>query len=399
MFNFDTIKEFIEILYKERKIIDFLFAKRKRTVSYENILTFVDYNSDKIEYLLDEEILIKSGNSIELNDELKDFFEKFSNATEDINNEYTSGLIADLKTKTEIFAEEKSPDKRDEYLLKIKIILRKIGKNILGNINQIRNNINEDFITEKNYKIKKIKLENHSKKANQIEILISNVKKLLKSPDWEYFVKIAEDNVLLYIITDLRKDISLAWINFGDITQKIIDFHNQIRQQSDFYKKIQTIKRLKDKRILTENSNIEKVIKNQNSLFLSENQRFISQLSIPYLQTDEAYYSILKVKQNYKQKKAASKQKIAGEIAKENFKEKEKNISTISPARLKQLFLATDNELFDFIQSYDFKEELSTEQKATLFCKIASQYNDELEHTGEYTNLDNIEYAVIKAKN
>lgn len=399
MFNFDTIKEFIEILYKERKVIDFLFTKRKRTVSYENLLSFVDYNSDKIEYLLDEEILIKSGNSIELNDELKDFFEKFSNATEDINNEYTSGLIADLKTKTEIFAEEKKPDKRDEYLLKIKIILRKIGKNIFGNINQIRKNINDDFITEKNYKIKKIKLEDYSKKAGQIEMLISNVKSLLRSSDWEYFLKIAEDNALLYIITDLRKDISLAWINFGDITQKIIDFHNQIRQQSDFYKKIQIIKRLKDKRILTENSNIEKVILNQNALFLSENQRFSTQLSIPYLQTDDAYYSILKVKQNYKKKNAKSKQNIANEIANERFKEKKKTVTTISPAKLKQLFLATDNELFDFIQNYDFNEELSLEQKTTLFCKIASQYNDELKHTGEYVDFNNIEYAVIKAKN
>ena len=47
MFKFDTIKEFIEILYKERKVIDFLFKKRKRTVSIENLLSFVEYNSEK----------------------------------------------------------------------------------------------------------------------------------------------------------------------------------------------------------------------------------------------------------------------------------------------------------------------------------------------------------------
>ena len=150
MFNFDTITEFIEILHKNRKIIDFMFKKRKRTVSYENLMAYADYRQEKIDFLIDENILLQSGNTIELNDELIDFFEKFSNATEDINNEYTDGLIADLRTRTEIFAEEKSPDKKDEYLLKIKSILRKIGNNILENINKIRANINDVYATEQN---------------------------------------------------------------------------------------------------------------------------------------------------------------------------------------------------------------------------------------------------------
>jgi hypothetical protein len=399
MFKFDTIKEFIEILYKERKVIDFLFKKRKRTVSVENLLSFIEYNIEKIDYLLDEDIIIKSGNTIELNDELNDFFEKFINATEEINNEYTDGLISDLKTKTEIFTEEKRPEKKDEYLLKIKNSLRKIGKNIIGNINQIRTNIEDVYATEKNYKIKIIKLNEYSRKANQIEELINNITKLLKSNDWEYFVKIAEDNVLEYIITDLRKDISLAWINFGDITQKIIDFHNQIRLQSDFYKKIQKIKRLKDKHILSENSNIERILIQENSLFFSEQQKFISQISIPFLQTDEAYQLIFKTNWSFKKLKQGVKQQLAEEISGNQFVKKQKTIIAISPAKIKQLFTASGGELFDFIQNYEFSESLSLEQKTTLFCKIASRYNDELGHTGEYNISDGIEYAVIKEKN
>lgn len=399
MFNYDSIKEFIEILYRERKIIDFLFTKRTKSVSYENLMSFVDYDSDKIEYLTDEEILLRTGNTIELNDELKEFFEKFSNATEDINNEYTDGLIKDLQTKTELFTAEKKPDKRDEYLLKIKSALRKIGKNILGNINQVRKNISNDFVTEKSYKIKKIKLDDYERKTKQIEGLINNINKLLKSSDWEYFVKIADDNVLLYIITDLRKDISLAWINFGDITQKIIDFHNQIRTQSDFYKKLQKIKNLKDKRILSENSNIEQILLDENSLLFSENQRFTTQLSIPYLQSDEAYFLLQKAKQTYRQKVTLIRKKAAGELSGESLKKKEKNVLTVSPANLKQLFTATNDELFNFINTFNFEQELTLEQKATLFCKIASQFGDELQHTGEFIEFEDVEYAVIKPKN
>lgn len=366
---------------------------------YDNLLSFVEYNSEKIEYLIEQEILIKSSNTIELNDELNDFFEKFSNATEEINNEYTSGLILDLKTKTEIFAEEKNETKKDEYLIKIKTTLRKIGKNILSNINQIRANIEDVYITEKNYKIKRIKLDEYSRKANQIEELLKNIKTLLKSSDWEYFVKIAEDNTLLYVITDLQKDINTAWINFSDITQKIIDYHNQIKLQTEFYKKVQKIKRLKDKRILTENTNIEKILIRQNSLFFSGQQKHITQISIPYLQTDEAFYHILKISKEVKNRNSITKQKIADEIADNQIEKKEKNILAISPAKIKQLFTAGSGELFDFIENYEFPTDLSLEQKTTLFCKIASRYSDELIHTKEYKTFNDIEYAVIKSKN
>jgi len=398
MFNFDTIREFIEILNRERKVIDFLFKKRKRIVSYDNLLSFVEYKNEKIEYLLQEGFLIKSGNIIELNDELIDFFEKFSNATEEINNEYTNGLILDLKTKIEIFTEEKRPDKRNEYLLRIETSLRKIGKNIIGNINQIRINIEDVYVTEKNYKIKKIKLDEYSRKANQIEELITNITKFLKSDEWEYFVKIAEDNVLIYVIINLRKDITLAWINFADIIQKIIDFHNQMRLQSEFYKKVQKIKRLKDQHTLTNNSNIEKILTNENSIFFANQQKFTTQLSIPYLQTDGAFFLIQRVIKNLKQIKSGLSVKSAEDILDNQFIEKEKAISTISSAKIKQLFTESGGELFDFIQNFNLFEEYSLEQKTTLFCKIASRFSDELIHNGEFKIFDDIEYAVIRKK-
>ncbi len=197
----------------------------------------------------------------------------------------------------------------------------------------------------------------------------------------------------------MQKDINTAWINFSDITQKIIDYHNQIKLQTEFYKKVQKIKRLKDKRILTENTNIEKILIRQNSLFFSGQQKHITQISIPYLQTDEAFYHILKISKEVKNRNSITKQKIADEIADNQIEKKEKNILAISPAKIKQLFTAGSGELFDFIENYEFPTDLSLEQKTTLFCKIASRYSDELIHTKEYKTFNDIEYAVIKSKN
>ena len=37
MFVFNSIKELLENLYKERELIDFLFNKREKSISYENL--------------------------------------------------------------------------------------------------------------------------------------------------------------------------------------------------------------------------------------------------------------------------------------------------------------------------------------------------------------------------
>jgi len=157
-----VITDFIEILYKNRTIIETLFQRRQKSVYIDQLLPLINYDNEKLEFLIENEILIKIGNTIVLNDLIKDFLEKFTNATEEINNEYTEGLLKDLKAKIEKYNEERGLDKKDEYLLKIKSDLRKIGQNIHSNVNQIRKNIQDAYVSEKNIKIRKIILDENN---------------------------------------------------------------------------------------------------------------------------------------------------------------------------------------------------------------------------------------------
>ncbi len=392
-----TIIEFIEILNKERKIIDILFRKRQKTVYTEQLLPLVDYDNEKIDFLIEQEILIKIGNTIILNDTIRDFFEKFTNATEEINNEYTDGLIKGLKTKIDIFNAERIIDKKDEILLDIKKNLRKIGKNIISNVNQIRKNIQNAYITEKNIKIRKIILDDNNNKALQIEKLIESIQKFIKTNDWDFFRKNADDNTLEYIVTTLFKDINLAWRNLTDIIQKIIDFHNQIRLQTETFKKLQKIKKLKDNGTIKEYTNIENIISKENAIFYLKQQHFNYHLSIPFLQSDDGYYTIEKVKKKLKAREIIIKSKVANEISKMNIK-KERNTQTINLLEIKKQFTSGSGELFDFIDNYEFEKDISFDEKITLFCKVASLYDSELNHTGEYKVINDIEYAVIQSK-
>jgi len=392
-----TISDFIEILHKNRQILETLFQRRQKSVYIEQLLPLMNYDNEKIDFLVENEILIKIGNTIVINDFIKDFFEKFTNAAEEINNEYTEGLLKDLKAKIEIFNEQRSIDKKDEYLLKIKTDLRKIGQNIHSNVNQIRKNIHDAYITEKNIKIRKIILDENDRKAHQIEKLISTIQEFIKSNEWEFFRKNAEDNTLEYIVTNLFKSINIAWRNLTDIIQKIIDFHNQIRLQTETFKKLQRIKQLKDNGTIKEYTNIESLLQKENALIYNEQQRFNYNISIPLLQSDEGYYLIEKVKAKIKENKTTIKPKIADEVSELNVEKQEQNQLSVNLLKLKQQFASGSGELFDFIDNYEFEQNISFEEKVTLFCKIASLYNTEFDHTGEFKVVNEIEYAVIQS--
>lgn len=391
-----TINDFIEILYKNRQVIETLFQRRQKSVYIEQLLPLLNYDNEKMDFLVENEILIKIGNTIVINDIIKDFFEKFTNATEEINNEYTEGLLKDLKAKIEIFNEQRSIDKKDEYLLKIKTDLRKIGQNIHSNVSQIRKNIYDAYITEKNIKIRKIILDENDRKAHQIENLIHTIQEFIKSNEWEFFRKNAEDNTLEYIVTNLFKSINVAWRNLTDIIQKIIDFHNQIRLQTETFKKLQRIKQLKDNGTIKEYTNIETILLKENALFYNEQQRFNYNISIPFLQSDEGYFVIAKVKEKIIERTTTIKPKIAEEVSELNIVKQEQNQLSINMLKLKQQFASGSGELFDFIENYEFKQNITFDEKVTLFCKMASLYNTEFNHNGEYKLVNDIEYAVIQ---
>lgn len=391
-----TVNDFIEILYKNRQVIETLFQRRQKSVYIEQLLPILNYDNEKMDFLVENEILIKIGNTIVINDIIKDFFEKFTNATEEINNEYTEGLLKDLKAKIEIFNEQRSIDKKDEYLLKIKTDLRKIGQNIHSNVSQIRKNIYDAYITEKNIKIRKIILDENDRKAHQIENLIHAIQEFIKSNEWVFFRKNAEDNTLEYIVTNLFKSINVAWRNLTDIIQKIIDFHNQIRLQTETFKKLQRIKQLKDNGTIKEYTNIETILLKENALFYNEQQRFNYNISIPFLQSDEGYFVIAKVKEKIIERTTTIKPKIADEVSELNTEKQEQNQLSINMLKLKQQFTSGSGELFDFIETYEFEKDITFDEKVTLFCKMASLYNTEFNHNGEYKLVNDIEYAVIQ---
>lgn len=397
MFAFNSIKDLISTLYREREIIDFLFSKRKNSIKYDNLLEFVNFEEEKLVSLIEKNILIQFGNTIDLNQDILDFLEKFTDSIEEINYEYTSGLIRILKENIQNWELEKRPAKQNEYLLKIKRNIGNVGKDVLRNVTTLRGSVEDVFATEKVFSIKKNKLQEYDNKRKNLDELLEQIDSFFREGTWEYFIKIVQDDELNQIILRLDRDIIVARQNLIDITQKILDFINRIRQDSQVFKHIQKVKLLKDQLLLADKSNFIDVISKDNSLQFQNEIRFSTPLSLDYIQSEESYEILLRI--SYKLKKSLSiDEKSSGVIRNEFLNGKDKNHYVVDSNKLKENFLSRGGDLFDFINNYNFEKELSFEEKVTLFCKLASQFRDDFSISDNYTKIENIEYALITPK-
>ena len=397
MFAFNSIKDLISTLYKEREIIDFLFSKRKISIKYDNLLEFVNYEEEKLVRLIEKNVLIQIGNTIDLNQDILEFLEKFTDSIEEINYEYTSGLIRILKENIQNWEIEKRPVKQNEYLLKIKRNIGSVGKDILRNVTTLRSSVEDVFATEKVFSIKKAKLKDYDNKRENLDELLKQIDAFFRESTWVYFIKMVQDDELNQILLKLDRDIIVARQNLIDITQKILDFINRIRQDSKVFKHIQKVKLLKDQLLLTEKSNFIDLISKDNSLQFQNEIRFSTPLSLDYIQSEEAYEILLRI--SYKLKKSINIVEKSSGIIKDEFLDgKEKNHYVIDTKKLKETYLSRGGDLFEFINSYNFDKELSFEQKVTLFCKLASQFRDDFSITEKYLQFENIEYALITPK-
>lgn len=397
MFAFNSIKDLISTLYREREIIDFLFSKRKNSIKYDNLLEFVNFEEEKLISLIEKNILIQFGNTIDLNQDILDFLEKFTDSIEEINYEYTSGLIRILKENIQNWELEKRPTKQNEYLLKIKRNIGNVGKDVLRNVTTLRGSVEDVFATEKVFSIKKSKLQEYDNKRKNLDELLEQIDVFFRESTWEYFIKMVQDDELNQIILRLDRDIIVARQNLIDITQKILDFINRIRQDSRVFKHIQKVKLLKDQLLLTEKSNLIDVISKENSLQIQNEIRFSTPLSLDYIQSEEAYEILLRI--SYKLKKSLNiDERSSGIIRNEFLNGKDKNHYVVDANKLKENFLSRGGDLFDFINNYNFEKELSFEEKVTLFCKLASQFRDDFSISNNYLKIENIEYALITPK-
>ena len=210
------------------------------------------------------------------------------------------------------------------------------------------------------------------------------------------FFKMATDPEMQRTVLDVRNDFTEADHNLLEIEHQIIDYINQIEQQSLLYKKIRKLKYLKDQLTWREDTNIVRILEEKHPLWMEKRPYNRVFLSIDMLRSSEEAYNIIRkiAGRNIVQKLTRTEAEPLDEaFMNDNVEE----VNAVNMTELWNAFKAQGNHLFAFIKDYPYKQRHTLGEYIILFCQMATLHSDELRITDDYEQYDDIEYALIYA--
>lgn len=396
--TFSNIKELLLTLYREEKLLTEMFKKRKTTYyKYEYALDLVENNDNKLQYLFDRSVLRQNGNNIEIDDLFLQFFEQVLEANEEINSSYINENLEKVKQNIDYYFNEQNEQRKYEYLRVIKSTFRKIGMISLRNVVDLKRNIDNTFKSEPNYRNKRAKLINLDDKRKEVTKLIKQTEHLISEDDITFF-NTATDEELNRIIVQLKMQLGKCTHNLIEIERQVIDFLNQIKQQSGVVEKLRKIKYLKDQFILETTTDIKQVLATNNSVVFEPNPSYPLKLSVEYLQRDEVVFKSIQKIANRLKSGVRLKQPVADKISEEYLETQIEEEIQINLEEVKNSFVAGSYNLFDFVTSYNFSKNVSFDERVTIYCQMVSLYDNLFDITEQVTEKEEVEFAMIYPK-
>lgn len=398
MQNFSNISELITALNREKELLSEMFGKRKSIdYKYSDAIELVDFDENRLEFLIQREVIRESDEFLELSDSYLEFFEQILGINEEINAAYIDESIQKIKEHIDYFLNETNPTRKHNYLKSIKNTFRKIGKITYRSVIDLRRNVENTFKNEPNYKNKQLKLKNLDEKRELIKSLIHQTLSLTDEEERTFYNR-ALDSELKQIITDLKIKLNECSHNLIEIERQIIDYLNQIDLQGAFLEKLRKLKYLKDHFTLEAETNIKQILNQKNDVLFEKRLSEPLHLSLDFLRNDDiAFESIKRIAEKHKNR-IKEQPALADQISDEFLENEVEEEIMIDFEAIRNHFIATSQDLFQFLINYDFLTPMSFEDRVTIYCQMASQYELDFKITDEFAEENAIEYALIYPK-
>lgn len=394
--HFRTIEELTKTLSREQRLLGEMFEKRKLMKFPLGLaLDLVGSNVARLRKLLDYGVLVRSGNTVEIESDYLNFFEEVLNVNEEISVLSVQECINTLKEYIGYFLQEANANRRAGYQDSVRQLLKKTGFRTLRNVVDLKRNMDNAYKQEPNYVIKKKKLQNLDEKSHSIRAMIRECEKLMDN-EHAFFI-MANDPHMAKTCSDVKHDFVEAYHALMEIDRQIIVYINQIDLQNKLYKKIRKLKYLQDQLLIKTDTNLVQVLEERNPLWMESRQYSKTRLSLEMLRENDQIVQMLRriAERNGIRKTARTE---ADPLTLEELQEHVLQLKEVDPAEVWNAFLASSYHLFEFILRYDYKSQRGIEDHVALFCQLVILHPDECKMTGKYANYQDIEYPIIYAK-
>ena len=392
---FTDLNELIKRLYAERKLLHALFQARLRyDFSYEEATGLVD-NEKNLRLLIDYGVIRQEGDFIELEETYQNFFEETLRLNENITSSTVEENLQSLKENIDFYLKERNhPDVQGKYVRKTMRSLRNISTQAYSKTIELKRVINDTFRQERNYEIKRSKLENYLATLVSISSLIRQTERLLEERR-EIMEVLTNDDRITRLILDVKIQFKDIFHSLIELERTIRDYLNQIDAHNRLVKHIRKLKYLKDQLTWERTTNVREILAECNNLTLETMSYYTTNISLSFLRnSDDAIEIIDDVR------KTISRLKALKNTPTTPLKESDLNPKCIvedfvDTDSVANAFFASSQDLYTFVINYPYIQPQPKERRVEYYLEIVQNHYNKLRITDHWRQDGNVEYPLI----
>ena len=371
-----------------------MFLQRKTiAVKYDDALETLDGDENKLKLLITYGVIVKTGDSLELDDAYQRFFEEVLSVNEDINISSVKMYIDKLNLGINSYLAAENNTRREGFLREIRHTFKSIDNATRRNVIDLKRNVDDTYKQEPNFKIKELRLKDFDEKARLIGELIHQTERVMD--EQTIFFSTAADYGLKQTVSEVREGLRESAHGLIAVTAQIIDYLNRIEYQSRLVKRVRQLKYLRDQFMIEQATNVKELMAQTDAVWMERQPKYITRVSLDFLHNEDTALYILDNIRRRLSKKANIKSRLAEKIDISYLEEQTETTRAFNHQELLNGFLAQSSDLFYYVWNYSFTESLDKELRLVLFLQMASQYPDQMHYTDEIKTIDNIEYPII----
>lgn len=381
---FRSIDALLRVIAREKELIKFLFTGRKApSLRPEQAMEhFLEGDERRLNLLLDHGVIRKTeeGGVLVLEETYLRFFEEVLEVNEEINVQSVKQHIDALNENIELWLTAGTDPQRFRYMGEILRILRNISLSTHRNVIDLKRNIDSTYKNERDYALKRKRLEILDRKRADIALLIKEAEKVI------------ENAPLKETVTEVKTSLTESYHNLLELDRQIIQYLNKIEAEQKLVEKIRRIKYLKDQLVWEQSTDVLFCLQTHRPAFLEKRPwyNFLPSLELITNSSD----GLAALKEAHKAlKHPVAKRKVETEpLTAEETVQKTLVQDTMNTYEIRNAFLGSSQDLMSFLAT---GKEFPLSEKLSLFCRLAAEYYEDFRITDQYVEMNDYSYPLI----
>lgn len=345
--------------------------------------------------LIDYGVLRQEDDLLELEETYQHFFEEILQLNENITSSSVEENLQFLKNNIDFYLKERNnPEALGKYVKKIIRLLRNIVTQAGSKTIELKRVINDTYRQERNYQVKRKKLEDYLSTLASISSLIRQTERLLEEQR-DILEVMTSDERLTRLSTDVRLRFKEIFHSLIELEHIIRDYLHQIDAQDRKIKRIRKLKYLKDQLTWEKTTNVCEVLERCSHSLIEIAPYYFTKVSVSFLCDTDAGLEVIEAV-----RRSLNRRKVLKAVTVTPLKEHEIDAGFIvedfiDTDIIAGAFFASSQDLYSFVMTYPYERPKHLEQKVEYYTEIVLNHHDRLLITDNWANDGKVEYPLI----